>query len=205
MRTAFNWFAFFMVCVAVVAVYGTLPRPQAEADVPLDEAEPKPKLSGRNFAVLPLPCVLGPEGVYANNFDTVPCDDELDEVLDAIRIVENRSGDPEAVGDQHLKHKAYGLYQIRQPYLDDVNNIVGSDKMQEKWGKSKLTTEDMKDEDKARWVARTYLEHYGKFYAKKTGKQPSKEVYARMHNGGPYGWRKSATNDYIAKIMKELR
>jgi hypothetical protein len=200
-----------MVCVAVIAIYGTLPRPQAEADV----VECEVSLIGVEpdmWEVVDVSGhwqhptkVLGPDDVFADNFDTVPHDDELDEVLDAIRIVENRAGDPEAVGDKHLKHKAYGLYQIRQPYLDDVNEIAGPDKMLETWGKSKLTTEDVKDEVVARWAARLYLEHYGRAYTKKTGKQPSKEVYARMHNGGPNGWKRTATNDYFAKVMKELR
>jgi hypothetical protein len=38
-----------------------------------------------------------------------------------------------------------------------------------------------------------------------TGKQPTDEVFARMHNGGPTGYKKSATIEYWQKVKKELR
>jgi len=46
--------------------------------------------------------------------------------LTALILTENEARDPSLVGDQHLANKAYGLCQIRQPYLTDVNRIAGT-------------------------------------------------------------------------------
>ena len=128
----------------------------------------------------------------------------LDAVIDAIQQVENPNRDPEAIGDQHLVNKAYGLYQIRKPYLDDVNRIAGVDLINTMWGKDSLTLEDMKDEAKARWATSVYLKHYGDRYASITGMPANNEVYARIHNGGPNGWKKASTNAYFNKIIAIL-
>jgi len=128
----------------------------------------------------------------------------LDAIMDAIQQVENPMRDPEAVGDQHLINKAYGLYQIRKPYLDDVNRIAGVDLVNRMWGKDSLTLEDMKDEAKARWSTSVYLKHYGDRYATIAGIPADNEVYARIHNGGPNGWKKASTNDYVNKIISVM-
>jgi len=120
---------------------------------------------------------------------------ELDIVLDHLIEVENPGRDVDAVGDKHLTHKAYGILQIRKPYLDDVNKIAGTS----------YTIKDMKDPDKARWAAKVYLNHYGDKYEGKTGNVPTLEVYARIHNGGPNGWKKASTNDYVRKLNGALK
>ena len=110
-------------------------------------------------------------------------------------IAVESGGNQNAVGDTHLQNKAYGILQIRQPYLDDVNRISGT----------VITMDEVrKSESVSRWVTVTYLRHYGKFYERKTGKKPTMEVYARMHNGGPYGWRKSSTDEYWRKFQKAM-
>lgn len=116
--------------------------------------------------------------------------------LAALAIVES-GGNPDAVGDLHLKNKAYGQYQIRQPYLTDVNRISGKS----------LTLEDVRGKDSeetAAWAVKVYLIHYGKRYTRITGKKPIAEVYARMHNGGPNGWKKTSTNAYWEKVRRTL-
>ena len=113
----------------------------------------------------------------------------------AVLIMVESGGDPNAIGDQHLNNKAYGILQIRAPYLEDVNRIAGTNVTMEQIRSSKTTS---------RWAAITYLRHYGKNYERKTGKKPTLEVYARMHNGGPNGWKKKSTDVYWAKVKKRL-
>ncbi len=123
--------------------------------------------------------------------------------LDVIPQVES-GGNSNAVGDTHLVHAAYGAYQIRQPYLDDVNRIAGTNRMRTVWAVDSLSIKDMLDEQKAYWAATVYLDHYGEKYRQQTGHEPTVEVYARIHNGGPDGWRETVTNDYVAKVLRVI-
>lgn len=112
-----------------------------------------------------------------------------------ILIIIESSGDINAIGDHHMKDKAYGILQIRQPYLDDVNRIANT----------KYTIEDVyKSETISKWATLTYLRHYGNHYEKVTGKKATPEIYARIHNGGPNGWKKSSTKEYWNKVNKLL-
>lgn len=117
----------------------------------------------------------------------------------SIARVESCSQDS-VVGDKHLRNKAYGRYQIRQPYLDDVNRIAGRDVVR-KYG-HRLTTRDMVDPDKARYAMRIYLAYYGARYTRITGKAPTAAVYARIHQGGPDGWRTRVTKRYAMRVQK---
>jgi len=48
---------------------------------------------------------------------------EIDpDLIHAMMIVESE-GNPHVVGDGNRKHKAYGLFQIRQPALSEMNRI----------------------------------------------------------------------------------
>ena len=127
-----------------------------------------------------------------------------DALLDALSAKESH-GQSGAVGDRHLVYRAHGEFQIRKPYLDDVMRFVGGRETKATWGKARLTMADMQDEDKARWVVRKYLTHYGKVYLCRTGKEPTDETYARIHNGGPFGWKTSATDGYWADVRRNLR
>ena len=134
------------------------------------------------------------EAVYADNFDEIPDGgdgmEDMRAVLEHLIEVENPGRDPEAVGDLHLTDRAYGILQIRRPYIEDVNRIAGTG----------YTVQDMRDPELARWAATIYLGHYGARYTRITGKEPTLEVYARIHNGGPDGWRKDSTNQYVRKM-----
>jgi hypothetical protein len=123
-------------------------------------------------------------------------------LFDYLENAENIEGDPEMVGDKHLKHHAYGLLQIRQPYLEDAVRFAKKD-MIKKYGRV-LTIKDMKDRNKARWVARVYLHCYGKEYTRKTGKTATYKIYAKIHNGGPEGWhpRNLDTKRYWAMVIR---
>lgn len=100
------------------------------------------------------------------------------------------------VGDKHMHNKAIGPLQIRLTCLADVNRLVGKKTMRRLWGKSRLTMKDMVDFKKAEWVCLTYLSHWGKVYTQETGRTPTIEIYARMYNGGPTGWKKWNTRGY---------
>lgn len=129
---------------------------------------------------------------------------DADELYYGVTKRENAAGDVNAVGDKHLRHKAYGLLQIRQPYLTDVNKIAGKD-VQAVWGKSKLTLADMKDPAKAEWAFHVYLWYYGERYERLTGNVPTAAVYARIHNGGPNGWKNKRTLQYAMSVLQNIR
>lgn len=130
---------------------------------------------------------------------------QVELLIRAVILQENPQMNPEAVGDKHLRNKAYGLLQVRQPYLTDVNRIAGKEKVRRRWGKDVLTLMDMKDRDKAEWAFLIYISHYGKRYTKLTGKNPTVEVYARIHNGGPDGWRKKTTVQYGRAVVRNYK
>lgn len=96
-----------------------------------------------------------------------------------------------AIGDGG---NAHGAYQIHKIYVDDVNRIAGTH----------YTYKDRTDKQKSREMVRLYLAYYGNLYVKDTKKRITDEVLARIHNGGPYGWRKKATDHYWAKIKRQL-
>ena len=115
----------------------------------------------------------------------------------SIAIVESRSS-WSAVGDKHLKYRAHGAYQIRYPAIQDVNRFYRKDVLA-RWGRL-LTPMDMHDKDKATWTLKVYLYHWGKRYQRITGKAPTASVYARIHHGGPDGWRVRATLAYWHRV-----
>jgi hypothetical protein len=130
--------------------------------------------------------------------------DNPDVLLEGIARAENATFDRNKVGDKELTYKAYGVFQIRQPYLDDVNRIVGEEDMAETWGKPVLAIRDIKNPEIAAWCVKVYLSYYGKHYEKVTGKKPTAQVYARIHNGGPDGWKRRSTKVYWARVSKRI-
>lgn len=110
------------------------------------------------------------------------------DLLDAIRRVETGGcKDPaNAVGDNG---KAIGPYQIHRVYWQDA--VEHDPSIGGKYA-------DCRNETYARKVVRAYMARYAP-------KGASDEQYARIHNGGPKGHRKSATKAYWAKVQKEMR
>jgi len=107
--------------------------------------------------------------------------DRINLLLDAIAEMES-GNNPNALGDGG---KASGLYQIHRVYWEDGTALLGVD-----W-----PYRDATDPKKARRVVKTYLLHYG------NGK--SLIEMARIHNGGPCGYRKKATLCYARKILAD--
>lgn len=112
-------------------------------------------------------------------------------LLPALAKVESNN-QARAVGDNG---RAVGILQIHPKYVQDVNRIAGTG----------YTLEDRKNPRKSFQMAAIYLTHYGKAYHRTTGKQPTLEVLARIHNGGPFGYRMAATGKYWSKVKRHLK
>lgn len=99
----------------------------------------------------------------------------------------------------HMVESSNGLtsknrLQIRDICVEDVNRIYGTS----------YTMRDAYNIIKSEEIALLYLYYWGRQYFKKTGKEPTHEVFARMWNGGPNGWKKYSTLKYWNKVKKEL-
>lgn len=111
----------------------------------------------------------------------------LKPLYDAIAQVESDRGATSA-----------NIYQIRNIYVEDINRISNV----------KYSMRDVLDRDKAEMMMYRYWQFYGAEYRCLTGKNPTYETLARIHNGGPYGWRKDSTVSYwkkVNKVMKEMK
>ena len=111
-------------------------------------------------------------------------------LLPALIQVES-GGNPDAIGDNG---KAYGVLQIWDICVQDVNRVY----------KTKYTHEMMFSARHSKNLAIHYLMHWGKKYKEKTGKEPTKEVLARIWNAGPIGYKKKSSLIYWLKVRKEL-
>jgi hypothetical protein len=107
-----------------------------------------------------------------------------DKVLAAISAVESNN-DPNAVGDFG---KAIGIFQIHREYWQDAMNhdpSIGG------------CYEDCYNPEYAKRVVIAYMDRYAPPNA-------SDEIFARIHNGGPRGHKKSATLKYWSKVKKKM-
>lgn len=102
----------------------------------------------------------------------------------AVCTVES-GNDPHAIGDKKLKHKAYGIAQIRQPRLDDYYRHTGI----------RYTVYEMFDTVKSKSVFMWYAMQNSPNDMAKTIKQ---------WNGGPQGHKKQSTKKYYKKVLKYL-
>ena len=88
------------------------------------------------------------------------------------------------------------VYQLREIYVIDVNRIISNDQLpcipfKPTDGRSRYRSEIM---------MHIYWQHWGIHYQKKTGNPVTYEVLARIHNGGPLGWKKPETIAYWQKV-----
>ena len=90
---------------------------------------------------------------------------------------------------------AHGRFQIRQGYLTDANEVLGT----------AYTLRDMHDPRKAMEVVRAYLGRYAPAFEARTGRPATAVDLARIHNGGPRGAEKDCTLAYARRFAKEAR
>lgn len=122
---------------------------------------------------------------------TVP-EEKPDRLIRALIQVESHGKD-NAIGDKHMREKAYGPLQIRKPCVDDVNRRFGT----------KIRSEDLLgNRSLSIWVCRKYLEMYAT--TQRLGRVPTEEDRARIWNGGPTGWQKQSTIQYWVKVKKAM-
>jgi len=97
------------------------------------------------------------------------------------------------------------VYQLRQIYVDDVNRILI-----EEAHKTHSTPggifghDDISSRSSSEQMMLRYWRHWGLHYQKKTGKPVTLEVLARIHNGGPIGWKKPETVSYWNRVAAVL-
>lgn len=87
---------------------------------------------------------------------------------------------------------AHGRYQIRAPYLQDANEVLGTD----------YSLADCHQPEIAERVVRAYLMRYGSAYEQRTGLKATPEILARIHNGGPRGYERDSTLAYAEKFRE---
>lgn len=92
----------------------------------------------------------------------------------------------------NFEEGAHGRYQIREGYLKDANEALGTS----------YTLADMHDPAKATAVVRAYLLRYGASYERRTGLAATDETLTRIHNGGPRGAEKDATLGYASRFRE---
>lgn len=115
-----------------------------------------------------------------------------DKLIAALIAVES-GGDDNARGDLHLRQKAYGCLQIRQPVCDDINRRYGT----------RLRAEQMLgNRELSISVCKKYIAMYAT--EKNLGRRPELEDMARIWNGGPCGFKKKSTLAYREKVRKYL-
>lgn len=100
-------------------------------------------------------------------------------------ITVESSGNNDAVGDDGL---AYGCLQLHAAYVADAAEFAGTD-----W-----VHEDAFDRDTAILIVTAYMARYAT--EERLGRKPTASDIARIHNGGPNGYKKSATDKYLAKV-----
>ena len=115
---------------------------------------------------------------------------EFRSFFNAIAKVESNSND-NAIGDNG---KSIGRYQIGKAYWIDACGTNESLRKGHEW-------EDIKDPI----YAESIMVAYWKRYANQAYLNKDYEVLARIHNGGPRGYKKDSTIPYWNKVKKELQ
>ncbi|PIS06195.1 MAG: hypothetical protein COT80_01320 [Candidatus Buchananbacteria bacterium CG10_big_fil_rev_8_21_14_0_10_33_19] len=124
-------------------------------------------------------------------FGVTTLDPEIELALDASYIIESDSG-KNLIGDDG---RSIGPLHIQKQAIDDVNRILGY---------KAFTYSDRMSLEESCKVFKAYLDFYGQRYFKKTGKQPTTEVYVRIWNGGPNGYQSVKTKNHWQKAKEVI-
>lgn len=138
------------------------------------------------FLVFPLYNVFHAVSIVHGQF--ILMTEVSDRLLEAMIQVES-SGDDHARGDGG---RSWGCLQIRQEYVDDVNEYAGTS----------YTHDDAFDREKAKDMVRKYMQRYAT--KRRLGHDPTDEDIARIHNGGPNGYNSPNTQHYWSLVRAEL-
>lgn len=104
-------------------------------------------------------------------------------------MIQVESGcDLAAIGDKGLKNTAYGCLQITQPYMTDA------------LGPNRKAEETLHNKDLSIQAMNAYMTRYAT--ARRLGRPATAQDIARIHNGGPNGWKIDTTLGYWKKILK---
>ena len=126
---------------------------------------------------------------WSSSADSLQVSPSHRKLLDAIRQVES-GNNPDAVGDNG---NAIGAYQIWECYWKDAIEFDPSIGGEYK---------DCFDVEYSEKVVLAYWKRYATM--KRIGRTPTDEDRARIHNGGPNGYKKEATVKYWSKVEVEL-
>lgn len=142
-----------------------------------------------------LSAVAAPNATLENNYDTyysIEYDDapSIDSLLQSIIKVES-NGDSLAVGDKHLSTPSIGLLQIRRVMVDEINRIL------------RKRNDTIRYFYSDRWSASKSIEMYY-IWKGYHHNESSNEVIARNWNGGTYGYKKTSTVKYWAKVKSKM-
>ncbi len=115
-----------------------------------------------------------------------------DELLQAQILVES-NGDDKAIGDKHLRNRAFGCLGIRQPAVDDYNRVHKT---------AHRAEECLDNRELSVKIYTFYIHNYAT--SRRLGRTPTDEDKARIWNGGPNGWRNPSTVKYWVKVSRVL-
>ena len=116
---------------------------------------------------------------------------DLEAIYEIIKKVESNDN-PKAIGDNG---RAYGVVQIHNICVEDINRIYGSN----------FTHEQAFNREHSKMMFILYLRHGIKLFRRKYNKSPNEEDIVRMWNGSIYnGYRKESTKKYYKKY-KEVK
>lgn len=94
-----------------------------------------------------------------------------------------------AIGDNG---KSWGVLQLQEAYIQDAAEYAGED-----WVHG-----DAMNRETSIKIVNAYMQRYAN--QKRLGRYATAEDIARIHNGGPNGYKKSATDKYWFKVKRQL-
>lgn len=106
-----------------------------------------------------------------------------------ILIQVESAGDDLAIGDNGL---AYGCLQMHKAYVQDASEYARQD-----W-----VHEDAFDRETSIDIFIAYASKYAT--EKRIGRPVTVQDIARIHNGGPNGWKKESTKAYWQKVRSTI-
>ena len=108
-------------------------------------------------------------------------------------------GDPNAVG----KKGEIGVFQISKIYVDDVNMLNQFRNPRYKYFAPPVWEYCHRKDPILSWeIVTDYMACYAT--KERLGREPTLEDMARIHNGGPTGWKKECTKVYWEKVKARM-